>query len=228
LVLAGEQGFQIYNLATGELESLGNPESSLPCNRFNDGKCDPRGRFIAGTLHRGGDEKKGALYVLDHDRSIRKIYRPVTCSNGLAWSETGITFFYIDTATAVVRSFAYDLDTARLSAERTVIKIPKTHGMPDGMCIDRVGNLWIALWGGWGVECWNPVTGQCVARIEVPVAQATSCTFGGPKYETLFITTARYGLSENALAKQPLAGSVFCARPGVGGYKTERFRSRVR
>jgi sugar lactone lactonase YvrE len=224
-VLAGPQGFQVYDLVTRTLKSWANPETSLPHNRFNDGKCDPRGRFVAGTLHRGGDEKQSALYVLDHDRSVREIYRPVTCSNGLAWSETGTTFYYIDTATGVVRSFAYDLETARLTDERTVIEIPKAHGLPDGMCIDRAGNLWIALWGGWGVECWSPVSGQRLSRIEVPAAQATSCAFGGPKYDTLFITTARYGLDEAALAAQPLAGSVFCTRPGVMGYKAVHFKS---
>lgn len=224
LVLATEQGFQSFDRDTQRLERWGNPEQALPDNRFNDGKCDPRGRFVAGTLNRQGVLDQGAVYVLDHDRSVRELHRPVSCSNGLAWSDTGTVFYYIDTPSYAVRAFSYDLETCRLSDSRVVIRFPQEHGLPDGMCIDRSGNLWIALWDGWGVECWNPHSGERVARVEVPVAHVTSCAFGGVNHETLFITTARYGLDEQALAQQPLAGSVFCAQPGTAGYPAFRFK----
>ncbi len=224
LVLGTERGFQAFDLVSRQLEPWANPEPTLPDNRLNDGKCDPRGRFVAGSMNRRGAGDQGALYLLDHDRSVRELYRPVSCSNGLAWSATGTVLYYIDTPTCRVRAFAYDLESGRLSQERVVIEIPQAHGRPDGLSIDRAGNLWIALWDGWAVECWSPVSGRCLARIEVPVARVTSCTFGGEDYDTLFITTARHGLDGAALARQELAGSVFCVRPGVAGYPAVRFQ----
>jgi len=224
LVLATAQGFQSFDMTARRLEAWANPEPSLPDNRFNDGKCDPVGRFIAGTYNRNGVAEQGALYVLDHDRSVREIYRPVSCSNGLAWTEPGTLVYYIDTATGVVRAFTYDLETAKLSNERVVIELPKNGGLPDGMCIDREGNLWIGLWGGWGVECWSPASGKRLARIEIPAANVTSCAFGGANYDTLYITTARHGVDPATRARQELAGSVFCVRPGVSGYPAVHYK----
>ena len=222
MVLATERGFYGFDPRRRRLEAWTNPEAGVLGNRFNDGKCDPQGRFVAGTMNRGG-EPKAALYVLGRDRAVREIYRPVTCSNGLAWSEDGGTLFYIDTPTRVVRAFSYDLATGGLSDERVVIEIPKSHGAPDGMTIDRVGNLWIALWNGWGVECWSPALGQHLARVELPVARVTSCVFGGADYGTMFITTAREGLDAAELGRQDLAGSVFQVRPGVAGFPAMRY-----
>ena len=224
LVLATEYGFQSFNLRTRKTAPLSNPEKNLLNNRFNDGKCDPKGRFVAGTLSRIR-QPEAALYLFDHDQSVRQLFYPVTNSNGLAWTESGEIFYYIDTASRAVRAFDYDLENGALSNERVVIKIPESHGKPDGMTIDRNGNLWIALWEGWGIECWNPQTGKQIARIEVPVARVTSCTFGGLHYETLLITTARQGLDSAALAQQEFAGSIFRARPGASGYPAVHFRS---
>jgi len=222
LVLATDAGFQNFNLRTRKIEAWSNPKINLSNNRFNDGKCDPRGRFVAGTLNRAR-VPEAALYLLDHDKSVRELYRHVTNSNGLAWSESGKIFYYIDTATRMVRAFDYDLETGALSNERVAVKIPEAHGKPDGMTIDRNGNLWIALWGGWGVECWNPNTGEQLARIDVPAAHVTCGVFGGANYETLFITTAKSGLDDAALAEQKLAGSIFSAQPGVGGFPVFHF-----
>lgn len=222
-VLAAEDGFGGMDPRSGRRESWSNPEVNRPGNRFNDGKCDPRGRFVAGTLNRHG-RPEAALYVLDHARRVRELLRPVTCSNGLAWSSRGTEFYYIDTPTRTVRAFAYDLDRAVLGEGRVVTRIPEAHGFPDGMTIDRDGNLWIALWDGGAVECWDPASGLRLARIELPVMRVTSCVFGGSDYRTLFITTARQRLDPVALAEQELAGSIFRVQPGVAGRPATRFR----
>jgi sugar lactone lactonase YvrE len=126
----------------------------------------------------------------------------------------------------VVRAFYYDPATCSLANERVVIKLPEGPGKPDGMTIDREGNLWIALWNGWAVECWDPRSGECVARVDVPVARVTSCVFGGASHDCLFITTAGSGLSAAERIGQPLAGSIFCVHPGVSGYPAARFQGR--
>ncbi|MBC8080577.1 MAG: SMP-30/gluconolactonase/LRE family protein, partial [Gorillibacterium sp.] len=90
-------------------------------------------------------------------------------------------------------------------------------GYPDGMCIDEEGMLWVAHWGGWKVSRFNPVTGERIAEISVPAAQVTSCAFGGENLDELYITTARTGLSQEELDKQPAAGGLFRVKPGVRG-----------
>ena len=76
--------------------------------------------------------------------------------------------YYVDTPTSVVVEYEYDKKTDSIANPRTVIRIPRELGYPDGMTIDRNGNLWIAHWGGSGVYCWNPATGNLLARVEVP------------------------------------------------------------
>jgi sugar lactone lactonase YvrE len=96
-------------------------------------------------------------------------------------------------------------------------------GLPDGMTIDEAGNLWVAHWGGSAVRCWCPKTGRCLAQIPLPCTQVTSCAFGGKDLDELLITTAQSGLSEVALAQEPMAGSLFVSRPGVRGLPTKTF-----
>ena len=96
-------------------------------------------------------------------------------------------------------------------------------GLPDGMTIDEAGNLWVAHWGGGAVRCWCPKTGRCLAQIPLPCTQVTSCAFGGKDLDELLITTAQSGLSEVALAQEPMAGSLFVSRPGVRGLPTKTF-----
>jgi sugar lactone lactonase YvrE len=217
-VVALQQGIGVWSRQTGAIKILASPESDLPNSRFNEGKCDPRGRFLAGTLNMAGKEKSSALYSLGGDASLKKLVAPVSISNGLAWSRDGRTLYYIDTPTCEVAAFAYDLETGSVGDKRVVIQVPAEAGYPDGMDIDQQGNLWIAHWDGWAVRCWSPVTGQCLAEIRVPCQQPTSCRFGGPHYDQLFITSARVGLSSENLESQPLAGSVFIGRPGTQGF----------
>lgn len=221
MILATSEGLFEFDLQTRRLLPLVNPEPENRQNHFNDGKCDPAGRFIAGTRNR---ERKAlaALYLLEKGRPPRKIHGPVTCSNGLAWSADAATFYYIDTPTSQVHAFHYDLARGGLSNERVAIEIPPSHGKPDGMTIDTLGNLWIALFGGSAVECWNPGTGKQQARIEVPARNVTSCVFGGHRFGTLFITTARNG--DKSSTTEDLGGSIFRADTGSRGFPAIRFR----
>jgi sugar lactone lactonase YvrE len=221
MLVATSEGFQSFDPKTRKLVHLANPEPGNAANRFNDGKCDPVGRFVAGTLNRER-QPTAALYSFEEGKPVRKIYAPVTCSNGLAWSADGSTLYYIDTATSHVKAFHYDLPTGDLSDERVVVEIDKATGKPDGMTIDTEGNLWIAIFQGSGIECWNPEKGERIARIEVPARNVTCCVFGGANYETLFITTSRN--NDPGVAGQDLGGSIFRATTGRRGYPVVRFR----
>ncbi len=225
LMLAVHEGFAALAPDAGRLTLLpAPPEHDPAAARFNDGKCDPAGRFWAGTMALvKGPRPVGRLYRLDRDGSVHVMLRDVGTSNGLAWSLDRRTFYYIDTALVRVDAFDYDDATGAIANRRTAITIPPGIGRPDGSTLDAEGMLWIAMWDGWSVTRWDPRTGTMLQTIRLPVARVTSCAFGGPELDTLFITTARDGLTEAQLASQPLAGGLFALRPGVRGLPAPEF-----
>ena len=147
----------------------------------------------------------------------------ITVSNGLAWSADRGTMYYIDTPTRCVFAFDFDLDTGVIANRRVAIRVPDDHGSPDGMSIDSEGMLWVAEWGGWRITRWNPDTAENLGQVDLPCARVTSCAFGGPDFDHLFITSARIGPDEETLKEQPLAGGLFLAMPGVTGPKADFF-----
>jgi sugar lactone lactonase YvrE len=208
-VAVTEAGFCFIDRQSGAVMLLHNPEPDRPGNRFNDGKCDPAGRFWAGTMSLTDEPERGSLYTLNTDLSVTRQLAGVSIANGLAWSLDGGTLYFIDSPTRSVRAYVVDPQTGNLGSDKTILSIPAREGFPDGMTIDADGMLWIAHWDGWQVIRWHPETGDILRRIPLPVAQVTSCIFGGPHLTDLYITTARTGLSEADLREQPLAGSLF-------------------
>ena len=204
---------------------LANPEQHLPGNRFNDGRCDPAGRFWAGTMALSEEEGAGNVYMMDQDGHVSTKIKDVTISNGLAWSADKKTLYYIDTPTHEIVAFDFDLTSGKISNKRAVIKIAKEEGSPDGMTIDSEDMLWIAHWGGWQVTRWDPRTGRQLNRIALPVSKVTSCTFGGDTLEDLYITTASVDLTEQEMKEQPLAGALFVVHnSGVKGRPSIEYR----
>jgi len=209
LLAALQDGFALVNMEYNTIIPIADPEVHLPANRFNDGKCDPAGRFWAGTMAISEEPEKGNLYVLEPNLSVSKKIQNTTISNGMAWSADNSTFYYIDTPTFEVVAYDYDITNGSISNKRIAIKIPLEEGYPDGMTIDTEGMLWIAHWDGWQVARWDPNTGQKLMSVKLPVARVSSCTFGGGDFEDLYITTAKKELSEDELKDQPLAGALF-------------------
>ncbi|MFW5986187.1 MAG: SMP-30/gluconolactonase/LRE family protein [Halanaerobiales bacterium] len=223
-VVALGDGFYFLNLETGETENIVRVEENEPDTRFNDGKCDPAGRFWAGTMVTGGDKPIGNLYCLDTDLTVRKMVENVTISNGLAWSPDNTTMYYIDTPTGQVVAYDYDLESGAIDNKRVVVSIPENSGNPDGMNIDAQGMIWVAHWQGYQVSRWNPETGEKLAEIKLPVERVTSCCFAGKELTDLYITTAKAGLKKEELEKQPNAGSLFKVNTGIKGSKTYQFK----
>ncbi len=207
-----KEGIGWIDRHSGKVEILTQPEQDLPGNRFNDGKCDPAGRFWAGTMALSEEQHAGNLYMVHHDRSIQKKKTAVTISNGLTWNQDAKSMYFIDTPTYKVLAFDFDLKTGDITNEHVVIEIQEKDGAPDGMTIDNEGMLWIAHWGGWQVSRWNPHSGKKLMHITLPVEKVTCCTFGGKHLNDLYITTARIDLSDAELQQQPLAGSLFVIR----------------
>jgi sugar lactone lactonase YvrE len=186
--------------------------------RFNDGKCDPAGRFWAGTMALvKGPRPLGRLHRLDADGSMHVMLRDVGTSNGIVWSLDRRTLYFIDTPLRRVDAFDYEDATGGIANRRAVITVPPDLGRPDGSTLDAEGMIWVAMYEGWGVTRWNPRTGELLQTIRLPVARVTSCAFGAPDLDTLYITSARAGLTDEQRAAQPLAGCLFRVKPGVRG-----------
>jgi sugar lactone lactonase YvrE len=184
--------------------------------RFNDGGCDPAGRFWAGTMAWDFRPGAGSLYRLDPDLRVTRVLEEVTISNGIGWGPDGSIMYYADTPTLRIDALDYDLATGTASDRRPFVEVPEGGGRPDGLCVDAEGGVWLALWPGWSVNRYLP-DGSLDAVIPLPVAQVSSCGFGGESLDQLFITTARVDLSDEERAAQPHAGSLFRADPGVRG-----------
>lgn len=225
LLCALKSGLYYVDPSTAKKEAITNPEPNKPDNRFNDGKCDPAGRFWIGTMPTKGDTPEGALYMLDRDGAVYTKVQEVGCSNGLGWSLDGTSMYYIDSPTKRVDLFDFDMTSGQLSGRRCLVEIPDGLGYPDGMTVDAEGMIWVAHWSGSCVTRWSPATGELLERVELPVSQVTSCTFGGPNLDVLYITSARIGLSEEQLEKEPLAGGVFRYIPGVKGLPATKYKN---
>ncbi len=223
LLLALRNGFACLDPDSGELSRIADPEAHLPGNRFNDGKCDPQGRFWAGSMVEEGPPGGASLYCLDTDLSVTKKFGGVTCSNGLVWTRDARHFYYIDTPTHRVDGYDFDPKSGELSHGRVVAEIPPDLGAPDGMTIDEADHLWVALWGGSSVVRVNPTSGELEYQVMLPAHNVTSCAFGGPELDELYVTTARVGLDPERLRAQPGAGSLFRARVPYRGVGSQRF-----
>jgi sugar lactone lactonase YvrE len=221
LVLASQDGFYLADRDGGGLQRFGSFDVGDEHVRFNDGKVDPKGRFVAGTMHWHESDSRGSLYMLSGDGSVVTLVEGVTISNGLAWSPDGATMYYIDTPVHTVDAFDVDPDSGVVSGRRVVAEIPDAS--PDGMTIDDEGMLWVAVWGGYRVERIDPSTGRTIAAVRVPAQQVSSVAFGGESLDRLYITTARTGLGEEVLAAEPHAGDIFVVEPGVTGPPPARF-----
>ncbi|MEA2332006.1 MAG: hypothetical protein QOH58_2144 [Thermoleophilaceae bacterium] len=200
-LLADADGFETL-CEEGDASALLAVIADRPELRFNDGKCDPRGRAWAGTMHNDCAPGAGKLYRLDAGPVVTPVLSGLTVSNGLGWSPDGGTMWFADSAKRQVSAFDYDIETGGLGALRRVTELQQTAASPDGLCVDDDGCIWLALWGGGAVHRYTP--GGCLDTVvRVPADHVTSCCFGGRGQSTLFITTARRGL--------------FTAEPGVTG-----------
>lgn len=222
VMLAVRDGFAAFDLETGTLNPVADPEAHLPGNRFNDGKCDPAGRFWAGSMGFAAEPGAGALYRLDPDHTVHKMIANVTISNGIVWTSDHKIMYYIDSVPGTVSAFEYDPGSGQIRNRRTIIEVGEKLGAPDGMAIDIEDKLWIAHYGGGCVRRWDPQTADILETITVPASNVTACAFGGPELDTMYITTAG-GNDPERLKTEPYAGCLFAARPGVQGQLAYRF-----
>jgi len=217
LLVAMQYGLAWLDLRTEHVEPICDPERHRPDNRFNDGKCDPAGRFWCGTMQVTPTSKAGSLYRLDPDGRVSRMIEGVGVSNGLAWDVERRVMYYIDTTDHCVSAFDYDPATGAIRNRRTVVDFPDHAEHPDGMTIDAEGTLWVACFGGGRVVRCDPRSGRMLCEVRFPATEITNCTFGGDDLDTLYVSSARVLLDDKQRAAQPSAGGLFAVRPGVRG-----------
>ena len=206
LIAAVEAGFALLDPATGEVTDLLAVDGPVPM-RMNDGKVDPAGRFLAGLMGQGAEENVGVLYRFD-GTTAEPVLEGLTIPNGLGWSPDGSTMYYVDSPTRRLDAFDHD-EAGSISNRRTLASFEEPV-LPDGLTVDSEGAVWLAFWGGGAVHRYLP-SGELDVVIEMPVEEVTSCAFGGPSLDQLFITAASNG--------------VFRCTPGVTGMPSTRFAS---
>lgn len=223
LLAAFAAGFAWFDLNTGAVEWIAQPEAGVEGNRSNDGRCDRQGRFWMGTVMEDpsvGPPSAG-LYCLAPDFSVTCHLQGLSISNGLCWSPDGCSLYHTDSPSH--RIYVYDFDplTGTLANPRL---FARTHAgvEPDGACVDTEGYVWSAQWGGGQVVRYSPA-GDKDRMIDLPVSQPSCVAFGGEQLNLLAVTSARKGLSPEALAQQPEAGSLFIYETPFTGLEESRF-----
>jgi len=217
LVLGLQDGIYKSDFGGKDIQKLASIKELNSNQRLNDGKCDPAGRFWVGGLNTNKKSKESHLFMMDKDNAVSVKLDSISISNGIVWSRNGEKMFYIDTPTRTVQSFDFEGNTGRISNRKVIIQTPDSLGWPDGMTIDENDNLYIGMWGGKCVSIWSSRSGAMLGKVNVDAKNVTSCAFGGEDGKTLYITTAKQGLSKEELEKYPLSGNLFKAEMDVKG-----------
>ncbi|MEM5503104.1 SMP-30/gluconolactonase/LRE family protein [Ahrensia kielensis] len=215
-LVASAQGIAHLNPVTKSFKPLHAPEPMQKENRLNDMVVDKYGRLWAGTMSKGAKAPQGALYCYDAS-GCHVIANGFTVANGSDFSPDNRTFYIIDSKPRHIRT--YDVsDAGEISNQRIFYTFDENDGLPDGLCIDSVGTLWIAMCGKGAVLGLSP-DGKIIARIELAVPKVTSCAFGGADLKTLYMTTGTFGLDDRQLTKAPNSGGLFAVQMASPGRK---------
>lgn len=223
LLLGLASRLAFYEIETGKIDTIMEVEAGLP-TRLNDGRCDHEGRFVFGTKHDVEEaEPVGGFYRLNRDLSLERLpLGHCAISNSIGFSPDGKTMYYCDSPTRQIRTCDYPT----FANDRVFVQLTDSTGVPDGSTVDAEGGLWNAQWGGARVVRYAP-DGRETARIDVPTAQPSCTAFGGPDLGTLYVTSARIGLDDDALRSDAHAGGVFVAMPGMRGVAEAAFAGKA-
>jgi sugar lactone lactonase YvrE len=216
LLLAAQNGIVHYDVKRGRRLPFAHPEEARPGNRYNDGKCDRRGRLWIGSLDMGAAPNRGSLFRVDPDGTAHRMDSGFTVANGLGFSPDDQRLYFVDSGRRTVYVYDFDLARGQIAHRRPFIELAEGEGIPDGLTVDAQGFVWVAIFDGWTLIRYDP-DGRVALRVPLPVPRPTSCCFGDHDLRTLYITSASVRLPEQALADAPLSGALFACAPGMAG-----------
>jgi sugar lactone lactonase YvrE len=220
LIMALQNRIAFLDTRNGTVTPIATIDHTHPDTRFNDGKCDSKGRFWFGSV--SGNESTARLYRYDPDGTIKVMETGLTISNGLGWSPDHKTFYLTDSFRRSIYAYNFDVESGSISDRRVLIDLTGEVFEPDGLTVDQEGCLWSAQWNGWCIIRFDP-TGKEMMRVSLPVQRPTCCTFGGVDFKTLFITSASDGLSQKQIQKSFYSGDLFSVATDVVGLPTYSF-----
>jgi L-arabinonolactonase len=222
LLVGFASGFAFYDPATGRREDIVAFEPDNPHTRLNDGRTDRQGRFIAGGFDEVEGKRVSSVVRLDPDGRMTSLFDGVGCANGTCFSPDGRQMYFADTTAATMWAFEYDPARGTLGKRAIVTDFKGQPGLPDGSCTDAEGCIWNAQWAGHRVVRYAP-DGRIDRIVEMPVLNPTCVAFGGADLDMLYITTARYRMTADQLAAEPVSGGLFSIKPGVRGLPDAKF-----
>jgi sugar lactone lactonase YvrE len=215
LVLAAGNGFRTLDPATGSVVELAEAPGRQPGTRMNDGACDRAGRFYAGSMASDESPGKGSLYRLDPDHGVTELFAGLGISNGIGWSPDDRLMYYIDSYAYRVDVLDYDPVTGEMGDRRPFVRLGSGDLVPDGLAVDADGGVWVAVWGGGVIQRYRQ-DGRLIGVVRLPAANVTSCAFGGPDLDRLYVTTAAGPGSHD--------GALFSCPAGVRGLPAYPYR----
>ncbi len=222
VVAALRSGFHLVDINTGKVTKLLDPDLARQHTRFNDGKCDPQGRFWAGTMYEPKDKPAAALYRLDTNGMAQRMAGDVVTANGLAFSSKDRLMYWSDSRAQKVWIFDYDEASGAISNRRIFLEFSEGEGRPDGAAVDSEGCYWTALYDGGRIARYKP-NGKLHYEIAMPVRCPTMIAFGSEDFKTLYVTSLRENRSPQELTAYPQSGSIFAVRVDVPGLPEPRF-----
>jgi len=215
LLIAGRGGLAHYDPASGRLDRIVDPEAGGAVNILNDGRCDRRGRFWVGSMSRTMERASGVLYRLERGH-LDALDDGIWIANGVCWSADDSRMYLADSHVKSIFVYDFDLVAGTIGARRVLATMDDRPGVPDGSSVDAEGFIWNAVFDGSCVVRYAP-DGRISRTVQLPVSRPTACAFGGADLATLYITTARFRLSPEKLAAEPLAGGLLAVDVAVKG-----------
>jgi len=223
VLIAGRGGIALWHPESGSFDRVATPEADRPDNILNDGRCDPRGRFLVASMDKMLSGPKGRLWRIDPDRRTVLLQdAEIWLPNALCWSPDGRTLYFGDSHTKLIFTYDYDLDTGVPTSRRLFADTSALPGIPDGASVDADGYLWNARFEAGCIVRLAP-NGTLDQTVTLPVSRPTHVTFGGDDLRTLYITTARFRLKPEELQSQPMAGGLLSIETDATGLREPRF-----
>lgn len=217
VLISGRNGMALWSPTDGALHRLSHPESDRPDNILNDGRTDPRGRFLVASMDKMLSGAKGRLWQVSGAKGTQLVQdKDIFLPNSICWSPDGATFYLGDSHTNLIFAHDYDVDTGAISNRRLFADTKGLPGDVDGSSVDAEGYLWNARYDGGCLIRFTP-DGRVDQTLELGVTKPTHVTFGGPDLKTMYVTTARFRLPAEKLASEPFSGGLLAMDSDVAG-----------